>query len=148
MRQLLLESATPLPTLNSRSWLLHDISHQQPFARLDHTLLNPLLSSQRAFDLAEFDPIASHFHLLVTTADNLDTTIEHVPAHVARSVKAIVRRVGKRVDQKLLLRECIIAEIASRQMRTSEVDLTELADSSEALPFTENQQLHAVNTPS
>ena len=112
----------------------HKISHQPPIpgAHLtvdDHCPRHPLDPRQLSFDLSEFDPISTNFHLLVAAAEIFEVSILHPATHVSGPVEPCARPTAKRIGDELLGGEFRLPEIPQCQPVTPDQEFPRHADS-------------------
>ena len=87
----------------------HHVGHQafvagHVFAHNNHTLVNRRMLIQNCFDLAQFDPVAPHFHLMVCPSLKLDASVRKKPSHVPRLVEFRVWFIRERISDEFLRR--------------------------------------------
>src|SRR5207248_411026 len=89
------------------------------------------LRTQRAFDLAQLDPVAVQLDLVVDATAELDAAVRQGPRQVAGTIEALpgTRRTGaERIRDELLGREVRAAEVAPPHAAAADVQLTLLPD--------------------
>src|SRR5262245_11545856 len=69
---------------------------------------------ESCFNLTEFDPIASDFHLGIGPAYKLNDTIRATASHVARPVHPRRRGVAERIGEKSFSRQAWTVQVTTR----------------------------------
>ncbi len=108
------------------------VPHQTPVARpvlphQGHRLGDVRVPGQRGLDLAEFDAVAAHLHLVVQPPQVVDVPVRRPPGQVARAVHPAARR-AERVGDEALGGQPRPVEIAAGHPDARHVQLPRDAD--------------------
>ena len=79
---------------------------------------------QNCFDLAQFDPVAPHFHLMVCPSLKLDASVRKKPSHVPRLVEFRVWFIRERISDEFLRRKFRAVQVSTCNSITTDLDLT------------------------
>ena len=91
--------------------------------RHHHRVVHRRVAFQHGLDLARLDPEASHLHLLIATAQELDPPVGTPPDPVARPVQALAGRARERVGHESQGGEVGATRVPPREARTADVQL-------------------------
>ncbi len=66
----------------------------------DHGFFDRRMSNHRGFDLAELNPVAADFDLMVTAPEKLNIAAGTITSAIAGSVEMCIRIVAERITNK------------------------------------------------
>jgi len=117
------------------------------FTDCDNRLAQQRMFVENRLDLAEFNPKAAQFDLIIGSAEIFDSAIGQIPPQVSCFVKAFRPVTSKRVKDKPLSREFRLPAVAAGETVSSCVNLTADADRDRFQIAVENMDLHVVDGP-
>src|SRR5260363_446409 len=89
-----------------------------------HTILYPFTGGQRLFNLTEFNPVASEFHLKIITSQELNIALRQLPSQIASFVEPSILALLllffclERVGDEARFRQFGLVQIASGEPYT------------------------------
>src|ERR1043165_5359694 len=90
----------------------------------DDNLTHRVMTPQNVFDLAQLDPVATHFHLLIASPEKIKVAVRQVTREIAGPVKTRAWFIAKQIGNKTLRRQIRPLEITSRQTKAADVEFT------------------------
>src|SRR5215204_2690768 len=130
----------------------HYIAHQPLVSRtlLTHChycLPHSRMTLQHGFYFAQFNSIATHFHLLISAPEILDPPVLQVSSFISRPVQPLAACRAVRVRHKPLCRQLRSLPVATRQPNAPDVDLAAHSHCHRLLPLVQHIQLRVPDRP-
>src|SRR5262249_24508248 len=126
--ELLLQLLAQLAPVRCRSRLRHQIGYQTLIAGLvfphhHYTLTHSGLVAERHLDLAQFDSVASQFHLMVDAPQELQLSV-HTPTHqIPGPVAPASCLYSERVRHEPLRRHLRLIQVSTPQSSAPDIEL-------------------------
>ena len=100
--------------------LFGEPGNQAPFAHQHHRLTDAVQCGQAAFDFTQFNPHATHFHLVIVTPQVLDIAIRQPARQVAGAVHAAL---VERVLQEAFGAQVRTVQVTARHAAAADIQL-------------------------